>query len=272
MHFDHFLRQACPSLELNWRKYRRRAARHRVQERMGDLGLTDYAEYLERLRSDPEEAGRLPEVMRVTVSRFFRDRSMWIALRDRIFPELLAAAPAAGPVRAWSVGCCGGEEPYSLALLWLHHLQPCFPGRTMEILATDLDEASLERARQGIYRQSSLREVPAQILDRWFRPEGDLRRLDPRAGQLVRLDRHDFMQDPLPGSMDLVLARYLPFTYYRGERRLKAARRLWQALRAGGALMIGAKEELDAESRKFFSPWPQADGFFRKGGGSLDDG
>jgi hypothetical protein len=46
MHFDAFLQRACPPLDLDWRKYRRRAARHRVQQRMTDLGLSQFEDYL----------------------------------------------------------------------------------------------------------------------------------------------------------------------------------------------------------------------------------
>jgi chemotaxis protein methyltransferase CheR len=72
------------------------------------------------------------------------------------------------------------------------------------------------------------------------------------------------MKDPLSGEMDLVLARYLPFTYYKGTRRHAAAQRLWLALRPGGALMIGCKEDLELPERDLFEPWPDTEGFFRR--------
>ena len=75
------------------------------------------------------------------------------------------------------------------------------------------------------------------------------------------------MKDPLPGEMDLVLARYLPFTYYKGTRRHAAAQRLWLALRHGGALMIGCKEDLGLPERDLFEPWLDAEGFFRRRAG-----
>jgi chemotaxis methyl-accepting protein methylase len=71
------------------------------------------------------------------------------------------------------------------------------------------------------------------------------------------------MTDPLPAGLDLILCRYLAFTYYHGERRRLAGRRLWQALRPGGALMIGRKEGL-GPAGDLFTPWPEAPGVFRK--------
>lgn len=264
MNFDDFLKKACPPLNLDWRKYRRRSARHRVNDRIKELGLRGYASYLERLRADPAEAEMLPDVMPVTVSRFFREEDRWVKLKEEILPQLLKNCPGNRSVRAWSVGCCGGEEPFTLALLWLHYLKSRYPGHILEILGTDLDMPSLNRASQGVYTDSSLREVPEEILHRWLRQEKGLWKLDRRVQQMVRFRHHHFIKDPLPEEMDLVLARYLPFTYYEGTRRHTAAQRLWLTLRPGGALMIGGKEDLGLSERDLFEPWTDAEGFFRR--------
>lgn len=258
MQFDAFLKRACPPLDLDWRKYRRRSARHRVLARMAELGLTRFEDYLDRLGRDAGEAAGLAELMAVTVSRFFRDAPVWKTVEERVLPHLLAAAAGRRFLRAWSVGCAGGEEPYSLALLWHDRLQPRYPRRRLTILASDIDEYSLRRARLAVYGGSSLREIPSALKEKWFAAHDDRRRLSPLLAAWVRFLHHNFMNDPPPGTFDLVLARYLPFTYYRGERRLRAARRLWRALRPGGALVIGAKETLQAEERHLFAPWPGA--------------
>lgn len=264
MHFDAFLQRACPALDLEWRKYRRRAARHRVRQRMAQLGFTRYEDYLAYLESHTAEASGLAERMAVTVTRFYRERPVWDRLRDRVVPQLLAAASGRRSLRAWSVGCAGGEEPYSLALLWQDRLQVRYPRRRLMILASDCDVASLRRARQARYGAGSLREVPAALLRRWFVPRDNGWSLSARVVRLVKFYRHDFMHDPVPGVFDLVLARYLPFTYYRGARRLRAARRLWRALRPGGVLVIGAKERLKGEELRLFAPWPGTSAVYRR--------
>lgn len=254
MHFDAFLKQACPPLELDWRKYRRRAARHRVMARMEELGLSRFEDYLELLAHDPQEADGLAQRMVVTVSRFFREAWLWEMLAEQVLPRLLAASPGRRELRVWSVGCAGGEEPYSLALLWRERLQARYPGCRLSIVAGDCDPASLRRARRACYRASSLREIPPGIRRKWFVDRGDCYRLSQRISGMVRFVRHDFMHEWAPGCFDLVLARYLPFTYYRGGRRLQAARRLWRALRPGGVLMIGNKESLEGEELRWLAP------------------
>jgi chemotaxis methyl-accepting protein methylase len=263
MRYPEFLRDICPRLDLEWRKYRRREARRRVERRMAELGLADYAAFRDYLLAHPAEAAELPERMRVTVSRFFREAERWELLAKRVLPDLLGEVPPQRPLRLWSAGCCGGEEPYTLALLWLESEDGRRPGRGIEILATDIDRASLARARQGIYAPGSLREVPPELLRRYFDPEDGRYRLRRNARELVRFELRDLLQDPPPAAIDLACCRYLAFTYYRGERLLAAARRLHQALRPGGALMIARKEALGA-AREFFVPWPDVPGVFRR--------
>jgi chemotaxis protein methyltransferase CheR len=264
--FDRFLQDACPPLDLEWRKYRRRSARHRVDARLRELGIDNYFDYLAIVRSDAREAELLPDLMRVTVSRFFRDEKEWRALKDLIFPGVMAASSGSGMFRVWSAGCCGGEEPFSLTLLWLEYMLPLHPDWSLEILATDIDEASIERARRATYRLESLREVPADIRNRWFSREKSLWHLDEKARALVRFEKGNLIADPPPTKIDLVLCRYLVFTYYTGERLLAAARRLRDSLHQGGVLMVGAKEVVPAPVLELFDPVPGTRVFYRRKG------
>jgi chemotaxis protein methyltransferase CheR len=262
--FDDFLKRACPELGLNWSKYRRRSARRRVESRMREIGMDGFSSYLELIKEDPAEAAMLPDLMRVTVSRFFRERKLWDELAENALPNLLDQKQPGDTVRVWSAGCCGGEEPYTFAIVWLDRLQPGYPGLELEVLATDIDEASLKRAIGGRYTQGSLREVPAATLERWFSFEKGLWNLDERVKRLIRFERSNLLTDPPPRGMDIVLCRYLAFTYYRGERLLSAAMRLHEALRPGGLLMIGRKELLAPPVLEFFRPLEGLPGFCRR--------
>ncbi len=262
MDFDGFLREACPPLDLQWRKYRRRSARHRVAARMRELGLEGFPSYLAFLRNHPEESAALADRMLVTVSRFFRERQCWQRLADDVLRQEITAG--GGPYRVWSAGCCGGEEPYTLAMLWRSLMESSPGGRALEITATDVDGASLERAAAGLYDPSSLREVPESLRGRFFHREGGSWRLDEGVIREVSLGEANLMTDPSPGEQDLVLCRYLAFTYYRGERRMEAARRLFSALRKGGVLFIGRKEGPGPDEGSLFAPVAAGCGIYRR--------
>jgi chemotaxis protein methyltransferase CheR len=284
MTYDEFLKEACPGLDMVWRKYRKRAARHRLDARLKELGMERYDQYLDLVRREPVEAAGLPDLMRVTMTRFFREQKAWQELTEEIFPLLMASkgdwlrskrslpVPVASPtsvattLRAWSAGCCGGEEPYSLALCWLNYLQPSHPEWSISITATDIDDASLDRARAGIYSIQSLREVPPELRTRWFRREDSLWRISPEATALVTLQKSNLLLDAPPQNVDLVLCRYLAFTYYKGERLLAAVRKVWASLRARGVLMIGRKESLPEAAGELFEPVRDSRIFYQKKG------
>jgi chemotaxis methyl-accepting protein methylase len=265
MEYDAFLKEACPPLDLAWRKYRRRAARRQVRARIKELGLTDYQSYLDVLRTNEEEASRFPDRIRLTLSRFFREKDRWEALSGSGIRYLLEEYPS--PVfKAWSVGCCGGEEPYSLALLWRDELERKYPGRRIGIFATDIDEPSLQRASEARYEFPSLREIPEEMRQRWFHRDESHFRLDVKVQELVRFEKRNLFDGGPESGMDLVLCRYFVFTYYRGARRRAAVQKLWESTRPGGLLMIGRKEGLTEEDRIFFEPWNEKSGLFRRGG------
>jgi len=256
MHYDAFCRKALPPLGLNWRKYRRRQSRRGVEARMRELGLAGYADYLSYLHEHPEEAGGLAERMRVTVSRFFRERECWDALARIVLPVL--AGSAGGRIRVLCVGSCGGEEPYTLAILWRERLAQQYPDLNLEILALDVDEDNIARASAGRYPPGSLKEMAPEARGRWFVPDGPAMILDHEIRAMVRFAVHDLEEGDLPGGVDLVLCRYLAFTYFTGARLARAAARLHKALAPGGALMIGRRENVPPGLWALFTPWPEA--------------
>jgi chemotaxis methyl-accepting protein methylase len=261
--YDRFLRELAPRVGIEWRKYRRRQSRRGLLSRLKDLGLDDLESYRERLFADPGEAERLVAALRVTVTRFLRDPEVWSELVEIVLPELLAALPAGAPLRAWSAGCCGGEEPYTLSLLWEGLPPGLRAGRELEILATDIDEEVLERARSALFPASAVRRFPGALRETGFEEEGSrLRVAGPVRGR-VSFVRSDLLADPPPEGCHLVLCRYLAFTYYRGERLARAAGALLAALDPAGALVTGTREPRPPELEPRFEPWPGASRVYR---------
>lgn len=258
MKFDHFLQHICPELGLNWRKYRRKGARRGVLSRMTELSIATFEDYIDYIRLHPEEGTLLPDIMHITVTRFHRDRLCWEEL-TKILPELIDPERT---TRILSAGCCGGEEPYTMAIVWKELFEDRFG--SIEILAIDIDEPSLKRAHDAIYDKWSLRELPEQWREKWFIKSGKRFRVSKEITRMVHFEHAHLIHDPLHGPFDLILCRNLFFTYFIKERRFQATRRLWEALKSGGALMIGEKEGLGPKELELFKPWPQVRCVFQK--------
>ncbi len=262
-----FLRWALPRLGLRWPGFRRVRGQvcKRIRRRIAELELSGVAAYRERLGADPAEWAELDFRCRVTVSRFYRDRALYEDLAARVLPALARSASEAGrqEVRAWSVGCASGEEPYSLVLAWRLGGGHGGSGLALRVLGTDIDPVLLDRARRACYPPGSLRELPGGWLRRAFREEGEALCLRPEFRAGVELRRQDVRRDLPEGLFDLVLCRNLVLTYYRPGLQREVLARVGKNLREGGALVIGSQETLPAETEEL-APWSGARGVFRK--------
>lgn len=234
----------------------------RIQRRIRELRLPGPEAYRELLLATPEEWNRLDELCHVTISRFYRDRGVFDLLRQAVLPELARGAGKQRALQGWSAGCASGEEPYTLALIWALGLRADFPALGLHVLATDVDETMLERARAAEYPESSLRELPPAWRCAAFTQRNGRYRLRPELRKMVTVRRNDLRRAAPPGAFDLVLCRNVAFTYFDLELQRAVAARLATCIRPGGALVIGAHETLPEGHG--LVPWVPTRGIFRR--------
>jgi chemotaxis protein methyltransferase CheR len=160
----------------------RKGVKKRLRRHMQALDCPSVAPYLDLLDHRPEVKAACERHLIVTISRFFRDRRLWAALRDRILPE--RAALLDGPMRAWSAGCANGEEPHSLAIVWEEQATD----HKLIVAATDISRRCLERAKAAVYSRSSLKQVPDAMRHTYFdaSPAGRTYRLNPLSKSVIR--------------------------------------------------------------------------------------
>jgi chemotaxis protein methyltransferase CheR len=261
------LQWILPQLELRWTGYRRvrKQVCKRVARRMAELGLARADEYRQYLATHAEEWAVADYLCRVTISRFYRGKEVFAFLGSEVLPRLGTRARTAGreSVLAWSAGCGSGEEPYTLALVWHFKVLAGLPGTALRILATDIDEHLLERARRGIYPGGCLKDLPAAWQAEAFESMGSERRLREEYKGDITFRVHDIRTEPPDDPFDLVLCRNLAFTYFDRALQLTTAQRLFGSLREGGALVLGSHETLPAEATGF-SAWSEKHRVYRR--------
>jgi chemotaxis protein methyltransferase CheR len=156
-------------------------------------------------------------------------------------------------VRFWSVGCAGGEEPYSLAILLKESFaeEPSLP--RVDILATDVDEGIIEAARQGVYVDERLDETPDAIKLRWFTLDGEKYYLHPEIKSMVRFQHADLFNTGIFHKCDLILCRNVLIYLERPEQE-KVINGFADLLGSGGILVLGKSETLPGQTRLRFQP------------------
>ncbi|MDJ0945130.1 MAG: CheR family methyltransferase [Kiloniellales bacterium] len=215
--------------------------------------MPDLAAYREHLERDAAEWQVLDGLCRITISRFYRDRGVFDQLRAEVLPALCRDLQHAGErtLSCLSLGCCGGEEPFTLQFIWHFKLAQRFPDMNLEILATDSDPQSLARAARGRYSAGSLKDLPREWRDAAFDADGEvysLRREFRRAIRFLELDLRDGMP---AGMFHLVLCRNLVFTYFDKDRQLRSAADLAARMPGGGILVLGKHERLPVDCPGF---------------------
>lgn len=250
-----FLQWALPRLRMRWsgfRKIRRRVCT-RVGRRLSNLGLADMPAYEAYLETHPEEWRHLDELCWIPISRFYRDRVIFDYLQEVVLPSIAEGALRKGSrcIRAWSAGCCAGEEPYTLMLIWQFSLRQLFPALELEILATDIDANQLDRAETACYSFGSLKGLPTTWIEHAFEEHERSFCLRPEYRTGVRFRQQDIRLESLDGPFDLVLCRNLVFTYFEDALQTEIARVLQERILPGGVLVLGTHEVLPATTVGF---------------------
>jgi chemotaxis methyl-accepting protein methylase len=263
MHFDEFLREAGPLLGLQWRPFQRKGIKRRIEHRIAQIGLLNFEEYLLRIKKDPAEQIRLSKILTVIISRFFRDHEVFNTIGTSLNPTIIKNK-SEGDFKIWSIGCASGEEPYSLVILWKEKFEKVYPQIHLSILATDIDEKLLERAKKGRYKKSSLKEVSEDILKGYFRMDNGFYVLDQACRERIEFRRHDIIHEEPFSGMDMVFCRNLAFTYFSKESQIDVLKKIAGSLKEKGYLVIGMDESLPLTYPTLFVPVFPSEKIYKK--------
>jgi len=244
MEFDEFLKEVAPLFGLYWRPFQRRGVRRKIERRIVEVGFSNFEDYLLRVQKAPEEQSHLSKILTVTISRFFRDREVFDLLEHSVIPTIIENKKERDEFKIWSVGCANGEEPYSFSLLWKEKFEKVFPQIHPTILATDINEKLLERAKEGRYKKSSLKEVPEEVLRSFFKNENGFYILDESLREAVEFRRHDIVREEPFNGIDIIFCRNLAFTYFSKECQMDVLKKVSGSLGENGYFIIGKDESL----------------------------
>ncbi len=237
----------------NLEAYKDKCVRRRIAIRIRANHCFTVREYCELLSSQEKEVEHLLKVLTIHVSQFFRNFSVFEKLRLEVFPYLFSAARQEGlsHLRFWSVGCAGGEEPYTLAMILDDLFQSEMAHIPVQIDATDVDSTILESARVGLYSQERMQELPFHYRQKYFTEENGLFLLSPKIRNMVNFSNADMFHDETYQQSDLILCRNV-MIYFAREQQEKVFRNIARVLNRWGFLMLGKSETILGESRGYF--------------------
>lgn len=217
----------------------------RVENRMQELGFESFSRYFNHLRFQP--AGRelefLINALTVNETYFFREYKQLKCFAEEVVP-LLAQNLHGGRLKVWSAGCSTGEEPYTLAIILLEMLADT--GICFEVYGTDINTSVLEAAEKAFYGKRSVKDVPADYLQKYFRFDGSGYWVVPAVKKHVRLYQLNLNDG---GAMDRMRGFHAIFCrnvliYFDDQSRREVALSFYRSLEPGGFIFLGHSESM----------------------------
>ena len=232
--------------------YRDSYVKRRIAVRMRTNEVGSYAEYIKILNSSPEEYDLLLGNLTINVTQFFRDESTFEALKKDVLPRLISTKRERGQrmIKAWCAGCATGEEPYSVAMLFHLVLGPEISSWVVKVYGTDIDQVSLQKAREGRYER--IASFEGRELGEYFDFDGQYK-LKPMVKQMVRFSHYDLTSRRWSDHFDLIVCRNV-LIYFSLSLQEELLETFYGCLNRDGYLVLGKTETLLGESRKMFNP------------------
>lgn len=215
--------------------YKEAQMKRRLTSLREKRGYTNFQDYFNALWKDEALFAEFLDRMTINVSEFFRNSSRWQVLIDKVIPMINKDKK----IKAWSAACSTGEEPYTLSMILKYY----FPGTKADILATDIDENVIRKAKNAVYTERSLKEVPEEILKKYFKYENNLYTVVNDITKDIRYKKQDLLIDQFETNFDLIICRNV-IIYFTDEAKHKLYRKFSDSLRDGGVLFVGSTEQI----------------------------
>jgi chemotaxis protein methyltransferase CheR len=230
----------------------------RLIKRLQVLKLGHFEDYLQLLKYDQlkqNEFEFLCNTITINETSFFRNDAQTDAFQQKFAEEVIEAKKAYHnrTLRIWSAACSSGEEPYSLAMLYLEHLKPRYPELRIEIIGTDINTAVLDMAHKAEYNQYAIRSTPKLYLNKYFEHSNGVYRLRQEVKELVRFEYINLIDREKIRHMmhfDFIFCANV-LIYFDEKAKIQVVGDLFNSLNRGGYLFIGFSEMLHRISTAF---------------------
>ncbi len=231
--------------------YKSATMQRRVNRRVVLSQLETLDEYARFLKGNPQELDALYSDVLISVTSFFRNPEMFEALKHEILPRLLRQKTD-DPIRVWVLGCSTGQEAYSIAMTFAEAEAeaPAPQMRRLQVFATDLNGALLDKARHGLYARNLAQDLSPERLRRFFVEEDGGYRVTKMLREMVVFSRQNLISDPPFSRLDLISCRNL-LIYLEPSLQKRAMPTFHYALKPGGYLLLGASESIGGFSDLF---------------------
>lgn len=220
----------------------------RLMKRMRVLGITTFSEYLDQIEKERPGGEFLSfvDVLTTNKTSFFRESKHFDYIRKVVLPSMSGRS-----AKWWSAGCSSGEEPITMGIL-LHESQDMVNPSRVKILATDLSRKVLTIAKEGVYSDYKVTDVPPAILSKYFNKTPDNAfEVSPTIKSMITYGRLNLTEPwPMKGDFQVIMCRNV-MIYFNRKTQEDIIRKFHALLEPGGHLFLGHSESMNAAALGF---------------------
>ncbi|MEG1255982.1 protein-glutamate O-methyltransferase CheR [Clostridium sp.] len=235
MDFTKFESWVLKEFNLDLSAYKSNQLHRRILTLMTRTGASSLDEYMNMIKKDNQVRDKFLDYVTINVTEFYRNPQIFKELNNFIRSELNYTRP----LKIWSAACSIGAEPYSVSMM----LNEVTPNVKHKILATDIDDNILSKAKLGEYIKADVKNVSDSQLNKYFKCENDKFVINKEVKNLVTFKKHDLILDKYEGGFDIIICRNVVI-YFTNEVKEKIYDKFSKSLNPGGLLFIGATESI----------------------------
>ncbi|KAA6451670.1 CheR family methyltransferase [Bacillus swezeyi] len=215
--------------------YKEAQMKRRLTSLYEKKGFGDFREFALALEKNDNLLQETLDRMTINVSEFYRNYKRWDVLEKTILPLLKPAKT----LKVWSAACSTGEEPYTLSMILSRQKNLA----DYQIIATDIDDKVLAKAKEGTYQEKSLQEVPKEMKELYFTQNGSRFTVKDEIRKNIRFQKHNLLADSYAKDFDMIVCRNV-LIYFTEDAKETIYRKFSQSLKPNGVLFVGSTEQI----------------------------
>lgn len=218
--------------------YKERQMKRRIDTLISKYDISTYMDYIAKIKTNQQMYEEFINYITINVSEFFRNPEQWNLLEQQVFPYLIQKFGS--DLKIWSSACSTGDEPYSLVML----LSKFIPLEKIKVIASDIDQGALRKAKAGIYYEKSLKSLPQDFRQKYFKSIDErLYQITDAIKSRVEFKTINLLEDAYPSNCDLIICRNV-LIYFTDEAKNKIYEQFSKSLKKDGLLFVGSTEQI----------------------------
>jgi chemotaxis protein methyltransferase CheR len=236
MEFNDFHKWIHKELGINLLAYKPEQLNRRINSLMGRIGVKTLEEYTVLIKKDEDQKQKFLDFITINVTEFFRNPELYDELKEIMNKELLSKS---SQLKIWSAACSIGCEPYTLGII----LSKLSKNKKHNIIATDIDNTILNRAKTGEFGITEMKNISADDLAEYFTQKDGKYYINSTIKSMVTFKKHDLILESFEKDYDLILCRNVVI-YFNNDIKNQIYKKFSESLKKGGLLFVGATESI----------------------------